>query len=192
LFTQGERALDRSQGGLGIGLTLVRRLVEMHGGSVSASSDGEGHGSVFSVKLPLTRERESEDSLPEASPPPSRRVVIVEDNRDTREMLKELLQLQGHTVEVADDGPEGVEQVIRQRPDVALVDLGLPGFDGYELARRVREKLGREGVVLVALSGYGSEQDKARSAAAGFDLHLVKPVSSAAIDRVLARSGRGT
>jgi CheY-like chemotaxis protein len=110
---------------------------------------------------------------------------LVEDNEDAREMLQELLRLQGHRVEVAVDGPQGLERLMRDRPDVALVDLGLPGFDGYELARRVRAQPGSEKIYLVALSGYGSEQDKQRSQAAGFDMHLVKPVSSQAIDRAI-------
>jgi signal transduction histidine kinase/CheY-like chemotaxis protein len=191
LFTQGERALDRSQGGLGIGLTLVRRLVELHGGKVSAKSRGEGQGSVFTVKLPTISQRESADSIPEAPSPSLRHVVIVEDNPDSREMLEELLRIQGHRVDVAVDGPQGLERVMSERPEVALVDLGLPGFDGYELARRLRAAPENKTLMLVALSGYGSEQDKKRSRAAGFDLHLVKPVSSEALSRVLTQVARG-
>jgi CheY-like chemotaxis protein len=169
----------------------VRQLVELHQGSVSATSEGEGRGSEFTVRLPSIGEPGSEDSVPKPRPQQSCHVVIVEDNDDSREMLRDLLRLRGHHVDVAADGPLGLEAITRHRPQVALVDLGLPGFDGYELARRIRAELGGNDVFLVALSGYGLQHDKERSREVGFDLHLVKPVTSEVLDQVLARVARG-
>jgi CheY-like chemotaxis protein len=190
LFVQGERTLDRSEGGLGIGLTLVRRLVEMHGGRIAASSAGVGQGSAFVVELP---------QIPEPSAPPTapaepkragpRRILIVEDNKDSREMLRVLLELAGHEVHEASDGPGGMEALRRVRPDVALVDVGLPGFDGYELARRAREA--GETPMLVALTGYGRPDDHRRSREAGFDAHLVKPVEAAALQALIGAASQG-
>jgi signal transduction histidine kinase/ActR/RegA family two-component response regulator len=180
LFFQGERALDRSEGGLGIGLTLVRRLAEMHGGLVEAESPGPGLGSTVTVELPqivapaeLARPLEP---APSASP---RRILIVEDSRDSRDMLRFLLEHAGHEVYEAEDGRAGLEAILKLRPDVALLDVGLPGLDGYEIARRVRGVEAGRSVCLVALTGYGRPEDQRRSQEAGFDAHLVKPVDPA-------------
>ena len=176
LFVQSERRNERAQGGLGIGLTLVRRLVELQGGSVEATSEGLGRGSLFHVRLPLFR---GELAPPEPEPAEHtqkrRRVLIVEDNDDAREMLRMLLEREGHEVHEAADGQAGVEQAVRSRPDVALVDLGLPVLDGYGAARAIRAQLGDE-VLLVALTGYGSSEDRRRAMHAGFDRHLRKPL----------------
>ena len=191
LFVQGERTLDRSEGGLGIGLTLVRRLVELHGGSIDASSAGVGQGSAFVVELPQIPEPSVVAEVPaDATVVGPRRILIIEDNKDSREMLRVLLELGGHEVHEASDGPSGIEALRRVRPDVALVDVGLPGFDGYELARRARAD--GETIMLVALTGYGLPDDHRRSREAGFDAHLVKPVEAAALQTVIgAAESRG-
>jgi signal transduction histidine kinase/CheY-like chemotaxis protein len=185
-FIQADSGPARSEGGLGLGLTLVKHLVELHGGRVTAASDGPGRGSLFTVWLPIM--------LPEASPrratatPPlgaRRRVLLVEDQADARTMMKISLELSGHEVFEAQDGPAGVEAVQQHAPDVAFVDLGLPGFDGYEVARQVRSARGH-GVVLIALTGYGQPEDRERAEAAGFDLHLVKPVDPAQLSDLIA------
>ena len=207
LFAQAERSLDRAQGGLGIGLTLVRSLVEMHGGSVAAHSEGPDRGTQFVVRLPLltdaalpaapARARDaSQAAAPAAAPGPpprreGRRVLVIEDHDDARRSLQRLLQLWGHTVHVAADGPAGVTLAASVRPHIALVDIGLPGLDGYEVARRIRAEAG-DGVHLIALTGYGQPEDHARSRAAGFDLHLVKPITADRLADTLARCGRST
>ena len=187
LFVQGERTLDRSQGGLGIGLTLVRRLVELHGGTVSAFSEGPGRGSVFTVRLPRI-------PMPQAvqSPLPaghhnisSRRVLIIEDNRDAREMFRIMLELSGHEVLEAEEGVSGLEMLKTARPDVAVIDVGLPGLNGYEVARRFREETDSAGVMLVALTGYGTPEAKERSRKAGFDHHLIKPVNGETLEEIM-------
>jgi signal transduction histidine kinase/CheY-like chemotaxis protein len=186
-FVQGERPLDRSQGGLGIGLTLVRRLAELHGGSATAQSEGAGRGSVFTIRLPaiasptLSRVRPAAPGL--ARP---RDVLVVEDNDDARETLRRMLELEGHRVRVAADGLAGLEAVRAAVPEIALIDVGLPRMDGYELARRIRAEVDGK-PYLVAVTGYGLPEDRARTRAAGFDLHLVKPVDSAELAEVLAK-----
>jgi signal transduction histidine kinase len=181
LFSQADVPLARSRGGLGIGLTLVRTLVELHGGSTRAHSEGIGKGSEFEITLPLIA-AEARTTVPENSParstaePARRRVLIVEDNRDAQEALQCLLELWGHEALVADDGSAGVEIAVTLRPDVALIDLGLPGIDGYEVARRVRGALGAASPLLIALTGYGAPEQRAQALTAGFDLHIVKPV----------------
>jgi CheY-like chemotaxis protein len=176
LFVQGEQAPERAQGGLGIGLTLVRRLVELHGGRVEAASAGEGRGSVFTIAFPRL------PAPPPAAAPLRRRVVppqrtlIVEDNDDAREMLRTLLQLDGHTVHVAANGIAGLAAALEHRPDVAIVDIGLPEMDGYEVARKLRASESLKAVKLIALTGYGRADDARRAYEAGFDLHVVKPV----------------
>jgi len=188
LFTQGERTLDQAPGSLGLGLTLVRRLVHMHRGRVTASSAGVGHGATFTIRIPSidaphVADLASFEQLPTASP---KRVVIVEDNADGRRMLKALLLLHGHDVHEAEDGLAGVAEVLRTQPDVAIIDIGLPGCDGFEVARRVRAERNGASVRLVALTGYGQEGARQQAIAAGFDDYLVKPVEPEALAAVLA------
>ncbi|HZY85191.1 MAG TPA: hybrid sensor histidine kinase/response regulator [Gemmataceae bacterium] len=190
LFTQVGQSVHRAQGGLGIGLTLVRQLVEMHAGRVTAHSEGAGKGSEFAVYLPAL-------GLPavEAGPGPSarkaagpsRHVLIIEDNADARGTLQTLLGLLGHRVETAGTGPEGVERATAARPEVVLIDLGLPLLDGYEVARRLRAELGA-GVLLVALTGHALDEDRQRTRAAGFNAHLAKPVEVEELNLLLTQS----
>ena len=185
-FTQLEPSLDRSMGGLGIGLALVRELVALHGGTVAAHSDGPGQGSEFVVRLPLISHTK-EMPTPQKPPPfVHRRILLIEDNHDGREMLANLLRLWGHEVEETSDGARGLDMILRQRPDVALVDIGLPGLDGYELARRVRAAAGGGAVRLIAVTGYGQPEDRRRATEAGFNGHLVKPVDLDRLARILA------
>ena len=194
LFVQGERGLDRAQGGLGIGLTLVRRLVALHGGSVEASSAGPGHGSRFTVRFPAipppVRVAERRHAPSAAEGPTSRRVLIVEDNQDSREMLHYVLESAGHEVHEAADGPEGVDAALRLQPDFALIDVGLPHLDGYEVARRIRGESAYGGMILIALTGYGQAEDRERALRAGFDMHLVKPINPPSLLAVLRAPGR--
>jgi signal transduction histidine kinase/CheY-like chemotaxis protein len=190
LFAQAEGTLDRAQGGLGIGLTLVRRLVELHGGDVAVDSAGVGKGARFVVRLPRVDAPHLEDEAAPAGGPSAsrRRVLLVEDMADHREILRELVASLGHEVEVAEDGLSGFEQALRFHAEVMVVDIGLPGIDGYELARRVRARLGA-GVTLIAVTGYGQPEDRRRALAAGFNLHLTKPVDVDAMrDAIDARS----
>lgn len=190
LFVQSERSLDRSEGGLGIGLTLVKELVEMHGGAVTAHSDGPGRGSEFVVRLPIA-DAEWENpqfAIPNPQPEIRRRVLVVEDNLDAAETLAEVLELFGHEVRVAHDGPTGIAVAVAYQPEVVLLDLGLPVMDGYEVARALRQELGLEGICLVALTGYGGEEDRRRSREVGFDHHVLKPVDIAVVQALLARS----
>jgi signal transduction histidine kinase/ActR/RegA family two-component response regulator len=192
LFAQAENAIGRSQGGMGIGLALVRNLVELHGGTVHAASDGVGKGSRFTVRLPLANEAEraAHEPLPAveitADTPTTRRIVIVEDNKDVRDLLRLRLKKLGHEVLDAPDGEEGLKVVLRERPDLALVDLGLPGLDGFEVAKGVRAELGAD-VVLVAVSGFGQPEDKRRALEAGFDEHITKPADVNDIENLLKR-----
>ncbi len=186
LFVQGERALDRGRGGLGIGLTLVKRLVELHGGTVHAQSEGPGTGSVFTVSLPaLAAPVPRSVTQPPTAAGPARRVALIEDNADARESLRVLLELYGHEVHEAADGLAGVELVLRLRPDVTFVDIGLPGVDGYEVAQRIRATPHGRELRLVALTGYGLPEDERHARQAGFDAHLTKPVHPAAMQRLL-------
>lgn len=191
LFAQAENAIGRAQGGMGIGLALVRNLVELHGGSVQAASDGVGKGSTFTVRLPLAKETEKpvvreQPVLIDTEPAARRRIVIVEDNRDVRDLLRLRLKRLGHDVLDAPDGEEGLRVVLTEKPDLALVDLGLPGMDGFEVAKEVREKLGAD-VVLVAVSGFGQPDDKRRALEAGFDEHITKPADVKDIEGILKR-----
>jgi len=187
LFVQGQTGLHRPASGLGIGLTMVKRLVDLHGGRIEAVSDGPGRGSVFTVRFPL---RPAPREAADATPRPGgarvrRRVLIVEDNDDARDMLRHLLEQTGHEVHEAADGLTGLYQALALRPDAAVIDIGLPELDGYEVARRVRAA-GRADVLLVAVTGYGQSGDRQRSGEAGFDAHLTKPVDPLALEALLA------
>jgi CheY-like chemotaxis protein len=199
LFVQEDRSLARSHGGLGIGLTLVRSLVERHGGKVEARSEGPGRGSEIVVRLPLLgparAEAPEKPGLPRAAAEPGpARVLLVEDNVDAADALAELLRMWGHEVEVVHDGASAVAKAGEARPDVVLLDIGLPGMDGYQVAGALRALPDLQGALLVALTGYGQEADRRRSAAAGFDHHLVKPVDLDELKRLVATArniGRG-
>lgn len=194
LFAQAEASIDRAKGGMGIGLTLVKRLVELHGGDVSAESAGAGRGSTFRVTLPRVFMADASPSLrpaPELHSESPRDVLVVEDNDDSRELLSAMLRRAGHHVRDAADGLTGVDLALSERPEVILVDIGLPGLDGYGVAKRVRHSLGHD-VLLVALTGYGQPDDRARALDAGFDVHLTKPVDFAQLSQLLMqRPGPG-
>jgi len=189
LFTQAERSLDRAQGGLGIGLCLARQLVELHGGTIEATSS-VGHGSEFVVRLPvpLTAMPALATVTVTSSPvvPPPCRVLVVDDNVDAAGSLAMLLTTSGHEVRVAYDGQAALAQVKDQVPDIVLMDIGLPGLDGFGVAQRIRRQPELGHLVLVALTGYGQDEDRRRSAQAGFDHHLVKPADFDELDRILA------
>ena len=187
-FVQAEMTLDRSPGGLGLGLALVKGLVEMHGGEVCAHSGGPGKGSEFVLELPLAAAGTRPGAAAPAAAPPARRrrALVVEDNEDAAESLRVVLELQHHTVEVAHDGREALERARAFRPDIVLCDIGLPGMDGYEVAKALRREPALAGVYLVALSGYALPDDLARAANAGFNRHLAKPATPDAIARLLA------
>jgi len=191
LFTQGDQSLAHTSGGLGIGLTLVRRLVELHGGRVSAESDGPGRGSEFTIRLPLSRNPVSPAPAAVATPDhcPAAVVLLIEDNADARQTIRTLLEHEGHRVEEAADGPSGLVSAEAIWPDIVLIDIGLPGMDGYEVARRIRSRRGAE-PILVAISGYGQADDRRRSLEAGFDTHLTKPVFPDHLSDVLATLAR--
>jgi CheY-like chemotaxis protein len=182
LFVQGDRSLDRTQGGLGVGLTLVRRLSELHGGSVEAVSFGPDRGSQFTVRLPAISPPPAASDDEDAPPNPTsrpfkrRRILIVEDNGDALETLRMSLSAAGHEVHQATQALEALELAHRIRPDVAIVDVGLPDIDGYEIARRLRQREENRDLRLIALSGYGSPDDHKRTREAGFDAHLLKPL----------------
>jgi CheY-like chemotaxis protein len=189
-FTQVDRTLDRSQGGLGIGLTLVRSLVEMQGGSVRAISGGRDQGSEFVVRLPAPAEADLPRTAPEAAArvdmsAAGLRVLVVDDNRDVADTTATILRLSGCDTHVAYDGHTGLEAVERLNPDAILLDIGLPGLDGYQVAERLRAQPAHRRTLVVAVSGYGQEEDRARSKAAGFDYHVVKPIDPVVITGLL-------
>jgi PAS domain S-box-containing protein len=192
-FVQSEQSLDRSSGGLGIGLTLVRRLVEHHGGSVEARSAGPGTGTemIVSLRRVAAPDRTTATAAADTSTRDARRVLIVEDNDDAREAVRLLLETAGHEVHEANDGRAGLQAALDTRPEVAIVDLGLPGIDGFELARRLRATAAGARIRLVALTGYGQPEDRARAAEAGFDAHLVKPVDERRLLAALTDHGDG-
>jgi PAS domain S-box-containing protein len=190
LFVQSERTLDRSQGGLGIGLSVVKRLIEMHGGSVVARSEGLGRGTTFEIRLPLIqRPRAAIDLQPELRMP-GQRILIVDDNVDAADTLALLLELEGHETQAVYLSTEAVERAMWFKPDVVLLDIGLPVMNGYQLAQKFRSTPDLAGVRLIALTGYGKSEDQQRTKAAGFDDHLVKPVDAATLKSALARAAR--
>ncbi|MGZ5162348.1 MAG: hybrid sensor histidine kinase/response regulator [Burkholderiales bacterium] len=187
LFRQAEHAVERGQAGLGIGLSVVRNLVSMHGGTIEARSGGARQGSEFVVSLPLL-DGSAQASAPirrESGRPMARRIVVIDDNQDAAESLAMLLRLKGHDVQIAYDGPSGLALALDGAPDCVLVDIGLPGMDGYEVAKRLRSRDGNGRTLLIALTGYGQQEDRARSRQAGFDHHLVKPVAQNVLEDVL-------
>ena len=180
LFTQAERSSDRSQGGLGLGLALVKNLVELHGGTVGCTSPGLGKGSTFVITLPLEQEALLPEDLPALEAPPAAghlKVLVVDDNADAAEMLGMLLASHGHEVVIEHDSLRALDRARSVRPDVCLLDIGLPEMDGKELARRLRAQPETRDAVLVAVTGYGQQQDREEALAAGFQHHLVKPVN---------------
>lgn len=194
LFTQGERSADRSQGGLGVGLAVVRSLVELHGGQVGAASEGVGKGSVLTVRLPLLAGQAPAPApiaQRPAAPPRPLRVLVVDDNPDAALMLSMLLEASGYDVLTENGSHAGLASAARHVPDVCILDIGLPDMDGYQLARRIRAADGMQGATLIAVTGYGQEQDRRLALAAGFDHHLVKPVDSSELAALLlARAAR--
>jgi len=188
-FTQVEPSITRGHGGLGIGLTLVQRLAEMHGGSVHAASAGPGKGSTFTLRLPRIEAPSSvrAERPSAATDGVARRILVVDDNRDSAASLADLLRLWGHDVELAHDGPEALLRAERVKPEVVLLDIGLPGMDGYRVAQRLRSELGLPGMVLIALTGFGQHEDRRRAFEAGFDHHLTKPVHPPALRKMIER-----
>jgi PAS domain S-box-containing protein len=185
LFVQADRTLDRSQGGLGIGLSVVKRLVEMHGGQVRAHSEGVGRGATFEIRLPLATGAAAQEEGSGVLRPPHKRVLIVDDNRDAAESLAMLLEADGQEVRIAHDGPGALARAADWAPDLVLLDIGLPGMDGYEVAQRLRAGNARTPMVVVALTGYGQPADRQRARAAGFDHHLVKPAPLQELQRII-------
>ena len=191
MFTQEQQALDRSQGGLGLGLAIVRSLVKLHGGTVEAASRGRGQGALFTVRLPRLAGQPSEAAPPAAnvfaasSRASGRRILIVDDNQDAAEMLAEVLGAVGYETRVALDGPAALEMASAFAPHVALLDIGLPVMDGYELSRRLKEIAGLEELRLIAVTGYGQERDRRQTRGSGFDSHLVKPIDIDELTRII-------
>jgi len=189
MFTQVDRSLEKSHGGLGIGLNIVERLVEMHGGTIGVESDGHGMGSRFTVRLPVVQavtENTPDAATGEKATPAARRILVVDDNRDGADSLAEMLSIMGNETQTAHDGVQAVEGAVSFRPDVILMDIGMPKLNGYEACRRIREQAWGKNIVIVACTGWGQEDDKQKSQEAGFDLHMVKPVDPAALLKLLA------
>ena len=186
LFVQGDRTLDRSEGGLGIGLAVVKKLIEMHGGSITARSDGLGKGSTFELRLPRAPAPPAADAVAARANAASRRVMVVDDNVDAADSLALLLGLEGHQTQCAYSAAQALERVTAFAPEVVLLDIGLPDVDGYEVARRIRASPGGAAMMLVALTGYGQAEDRERALASGFQAHLVKPVDLDLLGRLLA------
>ena len=190
MFTQVDRSNERSEGGLGIGLTLVERLVALHGGTVEAKSAGPGKGSEFIVRLPIAtqgkplRNSHSVQESPQLLPV-QRRILVVDDNQDSAESMAMFLRIMGHEVRTAYDGLVAIEVAEEFQPEVILLDVGLPGLNGYKVAQRIRERRGAN-VVLIALTGWGQEEDRRRSKEAGLDHHLTKPVEFDDLTKLLA------
>lgn len=194
MFMQGDVSLERSRAGLGVGLTLVRNLVALHGGTVDVRSDGQGAGSEFTVSLPIDpnaqAQRATTDTVSDAPAANPLRILVADDNDDGREMLVYLLTAEGHTVAAAPDGPQALETALAFQPDVVILDIGMPGMNGYTVARTLRERADTSALVLVALSGLGQQEDKVRAAEAGFDRHFTKPLDVNALRAFLATTGK--
>jgi CheY-like chemotaxis protein len=188
LFAQSERALDRSQGGLGIGLAVCKQLIGMHGGTITASSAGLGHGATFTIRLPLVEAPHTVAAPEAAAALALHRILVVDDNADSADSLAMLLQMEGHETRTAYSAGMALELLAPFDPDVIILDIGLPDMDGYQLARQIRA--GWKPVRLIALSGYGQVEDKQRSSAAGFDAHLVKPADAVVLRKVISPPGR--
>ncbi|MGN6135072.1 MAG: ATP-binding response regulator, partial [Aureliella sp.] len=189
MFSQVDRNMERAQGGLGIGLTLVRRLVEMHGGTVEARSEGPGKGSEFVVRLPILHDLGEQDQKPVvnlATVQSKHRILVVDDNQDSAMSLGMMLRLMGNETCLAHDGLAAVEMAQQFRPDIILLDIGLPKLNGYQACRRIREQPWSAGMTIIALTGWGQEEDRRRSHEAGFDHHLVKPVELTALMQLLS------
>jgi CheY-like chemotaxis protein len=187
MFSQVDRSLERAQGGLGIGLALVKGLTVAHGGRVEVRSEGVGHGCTFVVRLPVTHRKPTADKQADASQPAAGgRILVVDDNRDGAASLAMLLAVMGNDTRTAHDGLEGVELAEAFRPDLIVLDIGLPKLNGYDACRRIREKPWARDTLIVAATGWGQDEDRRRSKEAGFDLHLVKPVDAAELSRLLA------
>jgi len=188
LFVQGERTLDRSQGGLGIGLSIVKRLVEMHYGRVSVSSAGHQLGTRFELRLPLLEGVTAVPSSPAAIPDTPRRVLIVDDNEDAANTMAMILKLEGHEIATAYSGVQALACMDEFKPEVVLLDIGLPGLDGFQVAKRIRAQAKYQRTRLLAMTGYGREADRQRTREAGFSGHLVKPVDFGDLKRMLAET----
>ena len=188
-FVQGQQPADRASGGLGVGLSIVKSLIEMHGGNVTASSDGIGRGSTFTLRLPVLQQatQPSESMESQWGTPAAARILVVDDNVDAAETLAAVLRARGHEVRTAFDAPSAIECVGEFAPDIAVLDIGLPNTDGYELARRLKADPRVAQLRLVALTGYGQAHDRERGVAAGFDEYLVKPLEPGALDVIVAR-----
>jgi CheY-like chemotaxis protein len=191
LFSQLNRTLDRSQGGLGIGLALVQRLVQMHGGSIDAHSEGSGKGTAFTVRLPAVAAiaTAARAGVPEARhPDQAQRILVVDDNHDAADSLSMLLETLGHETRTVHSGFEAVAAAVEFQPSLVFLDIGLPGISGYEVARRLKSDDALATTMIVAVTGWGTEEDRRRAAEAGFDVHLTKPIDIAAVQNVLVRS----
>jgi CheY-like chemotaxis protein len=191
MFNQASRSTGQSQTGLGIGLTLTKRLVEMHGGTITVCSEGRDRGSEFIVRLPVADQpaQKPEQAVHHTEKPASAaslRILVVDDDRDSTVSLSMLLQIMGHKVRIAYDGPQAIDMAGEFRPDIALLDIGLPGMNGYEVARCIRREPWGRRITLIALTGWGQEEDRRHSEEAGFDYHLVKPVEAPALAKLLA------
>ncbi len=185
LFVQGHRSLDRSDGGLGIGLSVVKQLIEMHGGHVTASSDGVGRGAAFAIRLPLTTVEASPRVAQLGEGSAKRRMLVIDDNSDAADSMATLLEIDGHDVKAVYTSEAGLAEVEQFKPDWVLLDIGLPRISGYEVVQRI--KATHPWIVVVALSGYGRPEDRQRAAASGFDAHLVKPVDYDALRQLMTR-----